>query len=534
MIALSQARTQRLLAVHGWSGTILGLFLYVVVLTGTIAVLAHEIGVWSAGGVTLEEPLSVPVDEIVKAQIESTPEKWHEEIGVFQSLSGNLRVWMHTHDTHPESGNIEDYGRLVEVDPVSREIVSDQEGWARDVFRSDPKSALERFILDLHITLHLPRPWGLYATGILGFVMLLAAITGLLIHRHLIKEAFLAPRGSGKLLTRRDRHVLAGTWSLIFAFVLAFTGAFFSFAASLALPVVAATGFGGDQQAMIESLIGVQAEEDPTVSALASLDTMKATAQAELGSIPSSLSISNYGRADARVVMAHPPADGGLTGKQVTFNGSTGEYLGEKPPIGTAPSAGAGLITLMAPLDFGNFAGLLSKAVWVALGIAMTYVTFTGLQLWVRRREAEPLWQGFGHWVSVVGVGTPLALALCAHVFFVALHLGVDAAYWTALGFVIPSVLIVMLGIVRRRQSVQLEVAMAWCLAAALLMLPLTRILTGGPDWAMAMAGQDGIVVGMDLLMVIMGALVMLWQSPGLRQRLASIGILRMERPATA
>ncbi|MEM9360756.1 MAG: PepSY-associated TM helix domain-containing protein, partial [Pseudomonadota bacterium] len=390
MIELSQARTQRLLAVHGWSGTVLGLFLYVVVLTGTIAVLAHEIGAWSAGGQTLDEPFSVPVDEIVREQVVSTNEAWREEIGIFGSISGNIRVWLHEHDTNPESGNVEDYGRLVEVNPLTGEVVNDVEGWSSEVFGSDPISALEQFIVELHVNLHLPHPWGLYATGILGFIMLLAAVTGLLVHRHLIKEAFLAPRAKGALLTKRDRHVLAGTWSLLFAFVLAFTGAFFSFAISLALPVVAATGFDGDQEAVIETLLGVPVAEDATPVALANLDDMAALVTGHSYAGVTGFSVTNWGRADARVVVGTYPSEGSLSGKQFTFEGATGTFLGEKAPVGTQPSVGSAALALMGPLHFGSFAGLLSKFVWVALGIAMTYVTYTGMQLWVQRRADEP------------------------------------------------------------------------------------------------------------------------------------------------
>ncbi|MEM7741813.1 MAG: PepSY domain-containing protein, partial [Pseudomonadota bacterium] len=50
MSLANKAQSKRLLAVHGWSAVVLGLFLYVVVLTGSIAVLSNEIGLWSGGG----------------------------------------------------------------------------------------------------------------------------------------------------------------------------------------------------------------------------------------------------------------------------------------------------------------------------------------------------------------------------------------------------------------------------------------------------------------------------------------------------
>ncbi|MEM6583014.1 MAG: PepSY-associated TM helix domain-containing protein [Pseudomonadota bacterium] len=530
MIELSQARTQRLLAVHGWSGTVLGLFLYVVVLTGTIAVLAHEIGAWSAGGQTLDEPFSVPVDTLIREQVESSNEAWREEIGIFGSVSGNIRIWMHEHATNPESGNTEDYGRLVEINPVSGDVVNDVEGWSGEVFGNNPISALEDFIVELHVNLHLPHPWGLYATGILGFIMLLAAVTGLLIHRHLIREAFLAPRLKGALLTKRDRHVLAGTWSLVFAFVLAFTGAFFSFAISLALPVVAATGFDGDQEAVIETLLGVPVPEDTTAVELANLDEMAATVKGEAYSGVAGYSVSNWGRADARVVVNTYPAEGSMSGKQYSFEGATGHFLGEKALVGTAPSVGGAALALMGPLHFGSFAGLLSKFVWVALGIAMTYVTYTGMQLWVQRRSDEPLWRGFGHWLMIVGIGTPFALTLCAHTFFAALGGGGDAYAWTAWGFVGASAFALLLGVILQKRTVAAENLLIWGLAFLLATLPLTRLLSGGTGWPSAIQNGDLVIVGMDVLMLVSAFFVALWRSSILRKLVTQAGLPIVER----
>ena len=42
MIELSQARTKRLTAIHGWSAVLLGLLLYAVVATGAVAVLDRK------------------------------------------------------------------------------------------------------------------------------------------------------------------------------------------------------------------------------------------------------------------------------------------------------------------------------------------------------------------------------------------------------------------------------------------------------------------------------------------------------------
>ena len=63
-----KARTKRLTAIHGWSAVLLGLLLYAVVLTGTAAVFAHEIGAWSAGHVTTQSAFEKPIDATVRRE----------------------------------------------------------------------------------------------------------------------------------------------------------------------------------------------------------------------------------------------------------------------------------------------------------------------------------------------------------------------------------------------------------------------------------------------------------------------------------
>ncbi|GAB3273157.1 PepSY-associated TM helix domain-containing protein [Parahaliea aestuarii] len=504
MIKLSQERTRRLIAVHGWSAVICGLFLYVVVLTGAVAVLVHEIGAWSVGGSKVAEPMAAPVDATLRELIETVPEAQREDVSLFGNAAGEIVAYFHTHQQNPASGNMEDFGTLMDIDPRSGEVLRSREDYGSEVFNAGPGDALDRFIVDLHVNLHLPEPWGLYATGILGLVMLVAAISGLLIHRHLIKDAFVAPRPTGALLEKKDRHVLAGTWGLVFGFVLAFTGSFFSFATALGLPLVAITAFGGDQVAALETLSGTPEASDPAPVPMANLDAIHARSAAEAGSVPQFTSVSHWGRADSQVLVFHAPSEGELTGTTNLFDGATGEFLGVKPSLGTVPSAGTVAFDLMGPLHFGHFAGLLSKIVWVCLGLAMCYVTITGLQLWLQRREEDPLWRRLASSVEVVAYGTPIGLAGAAHVFFLS-YGRADTHYWVASGFIGFSLLTIALGLLLPRAA--LHRTLAGFLGALFVLLPFTRMLLGGTPWAEALAGGNGVVVAMDCVMVLSGVI---------------------------
>ena len=507
MSLVDKATTKRLLAVHGWSGVVLGLFLYVVVLTGAVAVFAHEIGEWSAGGKRAHDPLDRPIHDRLAALSETVDPAYLEEVLVFANAGGAILALFHTHEPS-EGGRPRDIGVRFRLDPVTLEVLSRDEGVFAD-FPADPEGALEEFLVGLHVSLHAPRPWGLWATGILGFVMLIAAISGIILHKHLFKDLFVAPRFSSLLLNRRDRHILAGSWSLPFGFLLAFTGAFFSFAGAVGLPVVAMVAFGGDQAAMIDTVVGAPATQDSRPAPLANLDAVLQRSAAEAGSGPLAVFVNHWGRMDATIRVRHEPSEAALRGVNQMFNGVSGEYLGVKPDIGTQPSVGDAVIGLMEPLHFGNFGGFVSKGVWFALGLAMCYVTLTGLRLWTQRRADEASWAWMGRAVTTVGIGTALALVGAAWAFFMTLPLGA-ASFWTPAGFLIVSAAALVCGVCIRDERV-LAKTLSRALAAAMILTPMIRMAFGAPGWGGLFAHGQAVVIGMDLALILGGGVIALW-----------------------
>src|SRR3546814_19242640 len=99
------------------------------------------------------------------------------------------------------------------------------------------------------------------------------------------------------------------------------------------------------------------------------------------------------------------PPEGELAGTTYVYDGPSGAFQYEKPALGRVPSLGGSLFSLMAPLHFGNFAGVLSKAVSFALGFAAAYVALNGLRLWTQRRAAERAWRQIGRASCREGVG---------------------------------------------------------------------------------------------------------------------------------
>ncbi|MEM6680671.1 MAG: PepSY domain-containing protein [Pseudomonadota bacterium] len=526
MSFFGKATTKRLVAVHGWSGTVLGLILYVVVLTGSIAVFATEITEWTSGSSFSHTAFDQPVHDTLVTLADDIDPAYMDDIAIFSRTGGLLQVLFHTHEKS-ENGTLRDKGTRFLLDARNLEIQDRQDGYL-DEMPSGQDGLLTSFIVRLHINLHAPNPWGMWMTGVLGFVMLIASISGIFLHRHMIRDLFVAPRWSSVLLNRRDRHILAGSWTLPFGFLLAFTGMFFSFAGTLAVPVVAVVAFGGDQEKLLELATGVPVQVDPRPGQRANVDEILAHARRVAGSAPGSVSIQHWGRKDARITVAHAAPETGLLGSRHIFDGATGAYLGEKPAIGPKPSTGSDVIGLMGPLHFGHFGGLLSKIIWLSLGLATSYITLTGLQLWVERRSDQPGWAWLGPTVITVGYGTGIGLAASGAAFFLSLP-SQQADFWTPAGFLIGSALSILIGMALRRNGA-LERSLAGVLAALLIALPILRMVMGHGGWATHFAQGHAAVIGIDLTLCAAGALIAWWAF--IRQQFGPLAQRNVQMPA--
>lgn len=504
MIPLSQPQLKRMTAIHGWSAVILGFLLYAVVITGAVAVFAPEIGRWSAGSSRQSPALEGEVDAVVRDLAARVDPENREDIGLWSGEGRNLYAALNTHRMNPETGELSDFGSIFRVEADTGEIASRHDGFFWEEPAAWEDSALRRFLIDLHVQLYLPDPWGLIVTGMLGLMMMAAVVTGFLMHKHLIRDLFVAERPGQRLVSVRDRHVLASSWSLPFAFVLAFTGSFFSFASTVGFPMLAYVAFGGDQMAMTETLFEAPAPEDPRPVPTANIDSIIADSSARTGAAPAGfIEIHHFGRADARVTVWHKPADGKMLWTANVYDGPRAVFLDSKPIVGTGPSVGGTLYGWMGPLHFGNFAGVFSQVVWGALGVAMCFVILSGIRLWLRKKPATPMWLGFGRATQIVGYGLPIGMLASAYAFFVA-RVAADPFLWTPLGFVAGALATIWIGLavadIDRLGNLCQRILAAMCL-----LLPMARLATGGMTWAEALMRRQTDVLSVDLALLVAG-----------------------------
>lgn len=526
MIRLPQQETKTLVAIHGWAGTALGLLLYAVIVTGTVAVFAQEIRIWSSGALQTGSPLHSPIDAALRRLAEQTPEQFRDDVTLRVTTAGNLSAFFHSH-VKDEAGHVIEKGVAWQVAPDGR-VISRRDATRANVFAQDTDGVLGTFFVDLHVRLHLPNPYGLVLTGVLGLAMLAAAVSGLLMHRHLFTDLFTL-RGRVRMAGLRDLHTVAASWTLPHAFVLAFTGAFFSFATSIGVPLLAMVAFGGDRAALVETVVGAKEQPDPRPADGVNFDHVFADARERAGGTLTFANIDHWGRADAHITVRSGPRDGALNGVTLTYNGMTGAFLGEKPSLGTKPSLGNTVFELMGPLHFGNFAGWWSKAVWFALGFASAYVTWSGLSLWLRRRDDRPAWRAFGRVTAWTGAGLPFAMAVSAAAFFLALPFGATP-WWTPAGFLIAAAIALLPALLLPAERV--APLLFGATGVVLLALPVIRMASGGPDWMAAINASQHVIPALDALIVIGGTICIVCAMTALRRTATRAGFAATMNPA--
>src|SRR3546814_16953292 len=99
------------------------------------------------------------------------------------------------------------------------------------------------------------------------------------------------------------------------------------------------TAFGGDVQALNDTVFGNPGKADPRPVAIGNLDRITADSIRRTGGAPTFVSIENFGRADAKVTSFHHPKTGDIEPVSLLYDGATAELDRPTPSIDAKPSA---------------------------------------------------------------------------------------------------------------------------------------------------------------------------------------------------
>lgn len=405
-----------MLAGHSALGLAFAALIYVVCLTGTLAVFAHEFQRWEQpdGPVIVGMLTPEAVGAVVKAGYgQARADNSDHDVFIFGpgGITPRLSVNYHDHETG-----------------VRGHWIADAEG--KLVTRV--KAPWTEFLTALHINLHLPRTWGMFLVGLTGVALLSSLVSGLLAHPRLFKDAFAFRWGGSKRLQEADLHNRLGVWGLPFHVAVTLTGALLGLS-TLIVGVLAYAAYDGDSDKAFATLLGPRATEDETVAPLPDVAAMIRQVQsAKPDAIFVSVFLQHVGKI-GQVVHLGMRTPGHLALSNSYYFKGDGTPLGD----GGLETGGIGqqILGALQPLHFGWFGGLPVKVIYGLLGLALTVVTHSGVTIWLARRRDKgrpaPGWERI--WAAAAW-GQPFALAAAA---IASLFLAVNAILPVYLGTVL-------------------------------------------------------------------------------------------------
>jgi uncharacterized iron-regulated membrane protein len=363
---------------HGWCSLPIWLVFCFVCLTGTIAVISHELTWLTNPAARASNPQQLPAKplaEIVDVVKQAYPTADIRTVMVFEPYLVHAVIFA-DHDK-PQA--------IAYVNPYSGAIQQVNQGLTFIGFMR----ALHGWLLF---------PWqssysiGYYLVSMMALVMLGALITGLIIYKK-FWQSFTKPKlrvHQGKKTFLADLHRLAGVWSLWFLLLMSATGLWYLTQAILwhadidispHAPLVHATE--------LPEPLSTSSAAAPNISAKAiepTIDFAKALTIAQQRFTdfqPKYITMPEHSRD-----MYHLMGRGDWLfydnyAYKLSINPWTGAIAAEQSPAKMTPLQH--VMHLADPLHYGTLAGIWTKLIWFLFGLLITGMSITGFMLWQQR-----------------------------------------------------------------------------------------------------------------------------------------------------
>ncbi|WP_028240985.1 PepSY-associated TM helix domain-containing protein [Stutzerimonas azotifigens] len=382
--------TQSMSWLHTWAGLLLGWALFAIFLTGTLAVFDKEIDWWMQPELSDRGLGQAQAAEVAQRWLErEKPQASGWNIGLPTERAPQLSV----------SSGEQRRGERTQLDPATGEALPVRE------------TVGGNFFFHFHYTLHLPRMIGIWVVGFAAMAMLVAIISGVIIHKKIFKDFFTFRPAKGQR-SWLDGHNASAVLLLPFHLMITYSGlAIFS---AIYMPAAVDALYDGDRQAMFrESRPGAEqaqqagggarragaeqgqprgrgegARPQAPAAELLPLAGFIERGEAHYGEgMVAGLSVSNPGRADARVTVR--PLLGSrieLTkGEGMVFDGVSGRLLDAPEP--SRPS----LLTqrVIAGLHFAQFGGYPMRWLYFLCGLVSCVMIASGLVLYTVKKRRQ-------------------------------------------------------------------------------------------------------------------------------------------------
>jgi len=383
-----------LLAVHSWVGLKLSLLMFIVCLTGTFAVISHEID-WLFTEdlrITSQPDSEIDWDAIrtnVHKQFPNRP-----DMGITKPLYSNFAAIVSMNA--PELG-----ARRVFVNPYTGEVKGDLPFYA----------SFQRTLRDLHRYLLAPAG-GLYIVGPLAVILLISTISVLFFYKKWWQGFFKLRVNSGARAFWGSLHKVLGLWSLWFLLLMGITGTWY-----LTEKLIGDVGVKIQEEGVIvpEKSITQNQFFETQINASQAIDIAKKSipnfhpTTIAFASTQSNI-IKVVGYTDA--ILVRPRSN------SVSIHPVTGEVIRIRQTENQ--SALSIWIDMADPLHFGDFSGLFVKLIWFVFGLFTCVMSASGIIIFVKRIKNKKQ----GSWIKNIlgGMKYVTFTVLIIPTFFGTLH----------------------------------------------------------------------------------------------------------------
>ena len=340
--------------IHSWVGLKLSLFMSFILITGTLAVISHELD-WLANGSMRVMP-----------QAASERVSWGTLYDAARTEYPDMRLSYFTGPVDPwftagAFGQTPDgERRLIDINPYTGEVAGDR-GWM----------SVQRFFRNTHRHLMLPVKWGVPMVSALSFLLIASMISGLIVYKKFWRGFFKKPRTRDARTLNGDLHRLVALWTLWFVPVIALTGLFY---------LAESLGWRAPPFGKIE-----KAQEVEITLTGAMIDEMAARVEEIQPGLDIAVMLPPTRPGQPLVFQGYTDGTWLVRARAsyVAFDPATGDVLG------THRSRDGGLHQRIAemtdPLHFGTFGGIWTKLIWFVFGAALSALSVTGIVIYGQR-----------------------------------------------------------------------------------------------------------------------------------------------------
>ena len=368
---------------HTWCGLTCGWLLCAIMLTGTLSVFREPITRWMQARPTVQAApadMAQPLEQALRHLAQQAPDArlWRIEFPLHEGDALQL-LW--------RSGRVNGQAAL---HPVTGATLA--QPWGRATEGG-------RHFMSFHYLLHAGLP-GYWLVGWVSMCMLVALVSGVVVHRRIFLDFFTFRPGKGQR-SWLDAHNATAVTTLPFLFMIVYTGLFIFYTSYMPWPLRTVYGADGQAYTRFQGELLHKAAEPPDrarsgePAALVPLAPLLAQAQALLGQSARALVVEQPGDRNATVRVLgrvdddeHPSRSILNPAGSVAFDGVTGAMLQLQRHDADAAFATEQVHGVMESLHFARFGGWTMRWLYFISGLVGTVMVATGTVLFaVKRRQ---------------------------------------------------------------------------------------------------------------------------------------------------